>query len=78
MQIRQIADVAFLRLSRHDVAAAAPVVAAGVGDSLASEVARRLRTPCVEFSSLIAASAEASHCAPAVAVALLAAKEFVG
>ena len=70
-QIREIADAAFLRLSRHDVAAAAPVVAAGVGEGVAAEVARRLRRSCVGFSSLIAAPAEASHCAPAAAVALL-------
>ena len=74
-QIRQIADAACLRLSRHDVAAAAPVVAAGVGAGVAAEVARRLRRSCVGFSSLIGAPAEASHCAPAAAVALLAADE---
>jgi probable H4MPT-linked C1 transfer pathway protein len=72
-QIRQITDAALLRLSRSDVAVAAPVVAAGVGEGLAAEVARRLRRSCLRFSSLIAAPAEASHCAPAVAVALLAA-----
>jgi probable H4MPT-linked C1 transfer pathway protein len=70
-QIRQITDATFLRLSRNDVAAAAPVVAAGVGEGLAAEAARRLRRPCLGFSSLISAPAEASHCAPAVAVALL-------
>ena len=70
-QIRQITDAASLRLSRNDVAAAAPVVAAGVGERLAAEAARRLRRPCLGFSSLISAPAEASHCAPAVAVALL-------
>ena len=70
-QLRQIADAASLRLSRNDVAVAAPVIAAGVGEGLAAEVARRLQRSCVGFSSLIAAPAEASHCAPAVAVALL-------
>jgi (4-(4-[2-(gamma-L-glutamylamino)ethyl]phenoxymethyl)furan-2-yl)methanamine synthase len=70
-QIRQITDAASLRLSRNDMAVAAPVVAAGVGEGLAAEAARRLRRPCLGFSSLIAAPAEASHCAPAVAVALL-------
>jgi probable H4MPT-linked C1 transfer pathway protein len=70
-QIRQIADAALLRLSRNDVAAAAPVVAAGVGEGVAAEVACRLRRSCVGFSALIAAPPEASHCAPAVAVALL-------
>jgi probable H4MPT-linked C1 transfer pathway protein len=74
-QIRQISDAASLRLSRNDVPVAAPVIAAGVGEGLAAEVARRLRRPCVGFSSLISAPAEASHCAPAVAVALLAANE---
>jgi (4-(4-[2-(gamma-L-glutamylamino)ethyl]phenoxymethyl)furan-2-yl)methanamine synthase len=72
-QIRQIADAALLRLSRNDVAIAAPVIAAGVGEGLAAEVARRLRRSCAGFSALISAPAEASHCAPAVAVALLAA-----
>jgi (4-(4-[2-(gamma-L-glutamylamino)ethyl]phenoxymethyl)furan-2-yl)methanamine synthase len=72
-QARQITDAALLRLSRNDVPAAAPVVAAGVGESITGEAARRLRRPCLGFSSLIAAPAEASYCAPAVAVALLAA-----
>jgi probable H4MPT-linked C1 transfer pathway protein len=76
-QIRQITDAAFLRVSRNDVAAAAPVVAAGVGEGLAAEVARRLGRSCRGFSSLIAAPAEASHCAPAVAVALLGANQAV-
>ena len=70
-QLRQIADAASLRLSRNDIAVAAPVITAGVGEGVAAEVARRLRRSCVGFSSLIAAPAEASHCAPAVAVALL-------
>lgn len=70
-QIRQVADAVALRLSRNDMATAAPVIAAGVGESLAVEVARRLRRSCVGFSTLIGAAAEASHCAPAVAVALL-------
>jgi (4-(4-[2-(gamma-L-glutamylamino)ethyl]phenoxymethyl)furan-2-yl)methanamine synthase len=70
-QIRQIADAASLRLSRNDVEVAAPVIAAGVGERVAAEVARRLSRSCIGFSSLIAAPAEASHCAPAVAVALL-------
>ncbi|HLX97420.1 MAG TPA: hydantoinase/oxoprolinase family protein [Roseiarcus sp.] len=70
-QIRQIADAASLRLSRNDVPPDAPVVAAGVGETMAAEVARRLRRSCIGFSALIGAPAEASHCAPAVAVALL-------
>ena len=77
-QIRAIADAALLRLSRGDLAVTAPIVAAGIGEGVAAEVARRLRRSCVEFSELIAAPAEASHCAPAVAVALLAAREVGG
>lgn len=71
-QIRDVTDAASLRLSRNDAAVAAPVVAAGVGGSVAAEVARRLRRPCIGFSELIEGPTEASHCAPAVAVALLA------
>jgi probable H4MPT-linked C1 transfer pathway protein len=74
-QLRQITDAALLRLSRNDVAVVAPVVAAGVGEGLAAEAARRLPRPCLGFSSLIAAPAEASYCAPAVAVALLGANQ---
>jgi probable H4MPT-linked C1 transfer pathway protein len=74
-QMRDIIDAALLRLSRNDVPGAAPVVAAGVGEGVAAEAARRLRRPCLGFSSLIAAPAEASHCAPAVAVALLGANQ---
>ena len=76
-QIRDITDAAFLRLSRCDVPIAAPVIAAGIGEGVVAEVARRLRRPCVGFSSLIAGAAEASHCAPAAAVALLAAKNQI-
>jgi uncharacterized hydantoinase/oxoprolinase family protein len=75
-QIRAVVDAAFLRLSRHDLPAAAPVVAAGIGESVTGEVARRLRRSCVGFSSAIGAPAEAAQCAPAVAVALLAEGEF--
>jgi len=74
-QIRDITDAALLRLSRNDTPREAPVIAAGVGEGAAAEVARRLRRPCVGFSSLIGAPAEASHCAPAVAVAWIAARE---
>ena len=72
-QTRDITDAAFLRLSLGDVAEGAAVVAAGVGETIAAEVARRLGRPCRSFSDVIGASAQASHCAPAAAVALLAA-----
>jgi probable H4MPT-linked C1 transfer pathway protein len=74
-QIREIADAAFLRLSRGDLADGAPVVAVGVGAEIATELARRLGRPCVGFSALISAPPQASHCAPAAAVAWLAAKQ---
>jgi probable H4MPT-linked C1 transfer pathway protein len=72
-QTRDICDAAWLRLSRGDVAADAPVVAAGIGETITAEVARRLGRPWRTFASLIGASADASHCAPAAAVAMLAA-----
>ncbi len=77
-QVREITDAAFLRLSVGDLGPEAPVVAAGIGEGVAAEVARRLRRTCVGFSSLIAGQAEASHCAPAAAVALLAAADLDG
>jgi len=75
-QVRDIFDAAFLRLSVGDLDPAAPVVAAGIGESIAGEIARRLERPCLGFASLIGAPPEASHCAPAAAVALLAAAEM--
>jgi probable H4MPT-linked C1 transfer pathway protein len=72
-QTRDICDAALLRLSRGDVAADAPVVAAGIGEPITAEVARRLGRPWRTFASLIGAPAEASRCAPAAAVAMLAA-----
>jgi len=73
-QARDITDAAFLRLSRGDVPADAPIVAAGIGGVLVAETARRLRRRCVGFGEAIGAEPEAAGCAPAVAVALLAAE----
>ena len=78
MQTRDIADAIFLRLSRGDVPPDAPVVAAGTGGAIVAEIARRLKRRCIEFSHLIGAPPEASHCAPAAAVALLAETEQDG
>jgi len=75
---RDITDAAFLRLSRGDLPEDAPVVAAGIGAGLAAETARRLRRGCVDFCAAIEAPSEAGRCAPAVAVALLAAAEQGG
>ena len=73
-QLRDVSDAAFLRLSRGDVARDAPVIAAGVGEQVAREVARRLGRGCVGFAELIGADRAASVCAPAAAVALLIAR----
>ena len=76
-QLRDITDAAMLRLSRGDLHGEAPVVAAGVGEQVAVEAARRLGRAGVGFASLIDVASKtalaASQCAPAVAVALLAA-----
>lgn len=56
----------------------APVVGAGVGRFLAQELAQRLKLAYVDFSDLFAVPARVpriADCAPAVAVALLAARE---
>ncbi len=75
-QVRDICDAAFLRLSRGDVAADAPVIAAGVGAEVAGEVARRLGRPRIGFAEIIGGGAEASVCAPAAAIALLLARRM--
>jgi probable H4MPT-linked C1 transfer pathway protein len=73
-QLRDICDAAFLRLSRGDVEPQAPVIAAGAGERLAEEIARRLGRPLIRFADLTGGGAEASICAPAAAVALLVAR----
>jgi probable H4MPT-linked C1 transfer pathway protein len=75
-QVRDICDAAFLRLSRGDVAPGAPVIAAGVGETLAHEVARRLGRPCMNFSALVGGGAAVAMAAPAAAVALLLSREM--
>ena len=70
-QMRDICDAAFLRLSRGDVARDAPVIAAGVGETLAHEVARRLGRPALNFTTLVGGGAAVATAAPAAAVALL-------
>ena len=65
-----------LILSRGELPAGAPVVAAGIGVTLIGEIARRLGRDCVDFATLLDvaphARARASQCAPAAALALLA------
>jgi (4-(4-[2-(gamma-L-glutamylamino)ethyl]phenoxymethyl)furan-2-yl)methanamine synthase len=75
-QLRQIADGAHLVLSRMRLLGDAPVLAAGVGRHVVARLAVRLGRPCQSFAGLVPSTitvAEwAGHCAPAVAVALLA------
>ena len=75
-QLREVCDAAFLRLSRGDVPRQSPVVAAGAGEALAREVARRLGRDCLGFADLTGGGRDASLCAPAAAVALLLARRM--
>src|SRR5262245_59473907 len=74
-QVRAITDGGMLVLSRGQLPADAPVVAAGIGAGVLQEVARRLSRDCIEFETLIDAApgvrATVSSVAPAAAVALL-------
>lgn len=74
-QLRSVHDGALQVLSRpagnvHNI------VAAGIGASIAKQIAMRLALPCESFGDLIDSDDDqrlgATHCAPAVAVALLA------
>lgn len=76
-QTRAILDAAMLVGSARGIPPDAPIVAAGIGASLIREVARRLGREYGAFENLIEAKPEsraaASQCAPAAALALLAA-----
>jgi (4-(4-[2-(gamma-L-glutamylamino)ethyl]phenoxymethyl)furan-2-yl)methanamine synthase len=80
IQLRELADAAALVLSRGLYPSEAPVVGAGAGRELIREVAVRLRRPYLSFDELIEtapdARSKACDCAPASAVALLAAAQF--
>lgn len=77
-QLRQVEDALRLQLSRDLVPAGAPLVGAGCGRHLLPELARRTGLAYRDFADLLdvapAAEAWAATCAPAVAVALLAAE----
>jgi probable H4MPT-linked C1 transfer pathway protein len=77
-QIRTICDAAMLVLSQDAMPADAPVIGAGIGETVLREVARRLGRDYAGFDSLIsvvpAARAAAQHCAPAAALAILASR----
>jgi probable H4MPT-linked C1 transfer pathway protein len=76
-QLRSIHDGLLQVLSRVTLPHDAPVIAAGIGAHDAAEIARRLDRPCQIFGDVIDAAGDtafwATACAPAVAVALLAA-----
>ena len=78
-QIRMITDGAHLVLSHADFGIEAPIIGAGVGRFVVKRLAERLGCAYVDFSDLIEAVPEMRHkvgdCAPASAVALLAALE---
>ena len=79
-QLREIMDAAALVLSRGLIAASAPVVGAGVGRGVIHALAARMGRSFIAFDDLIDAIPEARSkacdCAPASAVALLAAPHF--
>jgi (4-(4-[2-(gamma-L-glutamylamino)ethyl]phenoxymethyl)furan-2-yl)methanamine synthase len=76
-QLRSIHDGVLQVLSRPG-ARATSVVAAGIGAPAAAKIATRLALPVIAFGEIIEAADDqrvwATRCAPAVAVALLAAK----
>ena len=79
-QLGAIVDAAMLVLSRAGLPPEAPVIGAGIGDAVVREVARRLGREHVAFDSVLdvapAVRARASHCAPAAALAVLAAAQY--
>jgi (4-(4-[2-(gamma-L-glutamylamino)ethyl]phenoxymethyl)furan-2-yl)methanamine synthase len=79
-QLRDIMDAAALVLSRGLLDSSAPVVGAGTGRGVIRELAARIGRTFIAFDDLIEAVSEARSkacdCAPASAVALLAAAQF--
>jgi probable H4MPT-linked C1 transfer pathway protein len=78
-QRRLLQDAMERVLSRSVFADDAPLVGAGIGRFLLPELARRLHRPYADFADLVAGDPEvrewAARCAPAAAVAALAAGE---
>lgn len=76
-QLRMLTDGAHLMLSHADLGADAPLVGSGVGRFVLKRLADRLGLAYVDFSDLVEAAPEvrrkAGDCAPASALALLAA-----
>lgn len=78
-QLRRIADGLSLVLSRGELPAEAPLVAAGCGAFLVEELARRARRPHLDLAALLGLEGECARwarvAAPALSVALLAREE---
>jgi probable H4MPT-linked C1 transfer pathway protein len=78
-QLALLHDAADRVLSRGVVAQDAPLVGAGVGRFLARRLAERLDRPYIDFASFFSGAPEAcewaARCAPAAAIAALAAAE---
>lgn len=76
-QLQSLTDAALLVLSFGLLPPDAPLVGAGIGTGVLRELARRLGRPYRDFATLLpaepAARESAAHCAPAAALALLAA-----
>jgi hypothetical protein len=74
--MRAITDAAMLVLSQQGLPLDAPVVGAGIGTGVISEIARRLQRDYVAFDTLLDIAPQArnaaAQCAPAAALALLA------
>jgi (4-(4-[2-(gamma-L-glutamylamino)ethyl]phenoxymethyl)furan-2-yl)methanamine synthase len=75
-QIRSIADAVMLVMSRCVATSAGPVIAAGIGVDVVTEVAQRLGLSCDRFDALLDVVPEARdavcQCAPAAALTALA------
>lgn len=76
-QLREITDGAHLVLSQLDLNREAPIVGAGVGRFVVKRLAQRLERAYIDFSDLVESAhdmrSKVSDCAPASALALLAA-----
>lgn len=77
IQTAQIAEALIRGIDRASLNSQAPLVGAGCGRFLVEAIARRLQRAYVDFADLVPVDATARHsaaiCAPAVAVAVLAA-----
>jgi probable H4MPT-linked C1 transfer pathway protein len=79
-QLRDVMDAVALVLSRGLLPSGDPIIGAGVGRGIVHQLAARMGRPFIAFDELIEAVPEARSkacdCAPASAVALLAAAQF--